>query len=298
MRILVTGGLGFIGSHVVDAFLADGDEVATVDDGSSGKNQNARAELFAGDITYPKLVETAVRTFAPHSIVHLAAQPSLFRSEQEPAFDATVNIVGTLNVMQAAKKYMAHMVFASTSAVYDVRAAPPFRENSPTRPNRPYGIAKCASETYLRESGLNVAICRFGNVYGPRQVSVGENQLVPHALDHMLKGKEFKVNGDGTQTRDFVFVKDLAGAITEICHRRASGTYNLSKGIPQSVNKVLETLKGLVGYKHNFEYGPGKEKEPANVHLDCTKAMNELGWFAKTLLEEGLAETLAWYKTC
>jgi UDP-glucose 4-epimerase len=145
------------------------------------------------------------------AICHQAAQPSLRRSIDDPAHDALVNIVGTINVIQAAKACGAHVVFASTSAVYDP-AGGAFTEDSPIRPNLPYGIAKATAEQYLQHSGISHTILRYGNVYGPRQIQVGENQLIPHCLAHILDGKPFVINGDGEQTRDFVYVEDIARA--------------------------------------------------------------------------------------
>jgi len=297
MRVLVTGGAGFIGSHIVDALVARGHSVYVLDNFSSGSDKNlehSEARVYQGDITTLKEMQTLF-DYAPEAICHQAAQPSLLRSIQEPVFDATTNIIGTLNVMQAARKCGAHLVIASTSAVYDVAGEQPYREDAPILPNRPYGVAKASAEMYLRASGLSHTILRYGNVYGPRQVPVGENQLVPHALNHIYHGKPFKVNGDGEQTRDFISVLDVARANVQALEERWPGTYNISQGVPHSVNEVLKHLKAYCDWKGEWKHGPVKESEPRSVMLNTSKAMVQHGYFASTPLVVGLGQTAKWY---
>jgi len=300
MRIIVTGGAGFIGSHIVDALVAAGHEVMAVDNLSSGRWSNLESNGWIiqveGDIRTDRFVAT-VEQFKPDAICHQAAQPSLLISVEQPALDAEINILGTLNVIQAARRAGAHVVMASTSAVYsDLPALQPYRENSPLDATRPYGIAKMSAEQYLRHSGLRYTLLRYGNIYGPRQIPVGENQLVPHALDHIYKGAPFTVNGDGEQTRDFVYVGDVAAANVAALTAQKVGIYNAGSGKAHSVNEVLTILKELTRFEGEFRRGPAKPGEPRRVALDSTAANRELGWWAGTKLFNGLVYTVEWYK--
>lgn len=299
MRVLCTGGAGFIGSHIVEALLERNHDVAFMDDLSSGSIENitypARCKIFIRDVTLLGNWDVVLRDFSPQVICHQAAQPSLLRSIEEPVFDATTNIIGTINVIEAAKLCGAHVVMASTSAVYDVNGEQPYREDAPVLPNRPYGVAKAAAEMYLRASGHSHTILRYGNVYGPRQVPVGENQLVPHALNHIYHGKPFKINGDGEQTRDFVYVGDVARANVQALEQRWQGTYNISQGVPHSVNEVLKNLSAYCDWRGEWKHGPDKANEPRSVMLDTSKAMVQHGYFSSTPLVVGLAQTAKWY---
>jgi UDP-glucose 4-epimerase len=296
MRVLVTGGAGFIGSHIVDALLLRGHEVWVVDDLSSGQKINIPAVRFwACDIAYSDGFLATVETICPDAICHQAAQPSLRRSIDNPPHDALVNIVGTINVIQAAKACGAHVVFASTSAVYDP-AGGAFTEDSPIGPNLPYGIAKATAEQYLRHSGVSYTILRYGNVYGPRQIQVGENQLIPHCLAYILDGKPFVINGDGEQTRDFVYVEDIARANVLALESRISGTFNCGVGLGRDVNTVCQFLARIAGRDVIFEYGPAKPGEARRVTLDSERAAAVLGWCAETTLVDGLRRTVAWWK--
>lgn len=298
MKVIVTGGAGFIGSHIVDLFIERGHEVYVIDDFSSGHELNlfgVPAVIKQGDIVLEKNLLDFFGII-PDVIIHEAAQPSLLRSMNEPTFDALVNIIGTLNVIQSAKLCNAHVIMASTSAVYDDATSLPFLEDDKLRPNRPYGIAKMSAECYLRESGLDYTVLRYGNVYGPRQVPVGENQLVPHALDHIYKGRQFIVNGDGYQRRDFVYVGDIAEANYLAAVKRVSGTFNIAHGVSHSVNEVLTLLKSLTGYDEEWQHGEPKPKEPRDVRLDVKAAYQRLDFTAKVPLIEGLRNTVYWYE--
>jgi len=186
-------------------------------------------------------------------------------------------------------------VMASTSAVYDDTLLNSRHEGDLLHPTRPYGIAKMAAEQYLRHSGLRYTILRYGNVYGPRQVAVGENQLVPRALDHIYQGAPFVVNGDGDQTRDFVYVKDIAEANIKAIENGVVGIFNAGLGKMYSVNEVLLTLTRFSRFAGDFPFGPSKPNEPRRVALDSTAARFELGWRAGTSLFDGLKATVDWY---
>lgn len=300
MRVLVTGGAGFIGSHIVDALLGRGHEVAVLDDLSSGTERNIPAVYGADRLVIHSIqdgvfIRALVSGFRPDAICHQAAQPSLRKSIDDPAGDASINIIGTLNVIHAAKACGAHVVFASTSAVYDPRGGA-FTEDSPICPNLPYGIAKAAAETYLRNSTVSYTILRYGNVYGPRQVQVGENQLIPHCLAHLLEGKPFQINGDGEQTRDFVYVEDIARANVLAFEGRAQGTFNCGSGHGVTIARVCGLLATALGRTEGFDYGPAKPGEARHVALNSRAAHDILGWRSELRLPEGLARTIAWWK--
>lgn len=299
MKVIVTGGAGFIGSHIVNLFVERGHDVYALDDFSSGLESNLilSGELVRkSDIVLEKELDTLFYKH-PDVIIHQAAQPSLLRSVQEPQFDALVNIIGTINVIEAARRCNAHVIMASTSAVYDDANDMPYKESGKLRPTRPYGIAKMSAECYLRESGIDYTILRYGNVYGPRQIPVGENQLVPHALDHIFKGKEFIVNGDGNQRRDFVYVGDVAEANYLAAIKRVSGTFNVAHGVSHSVNEVLKLLKSLTNYPYEWQHGEPKPKEPRDVRLDVGAAYRHLDFTARVPLIEGLRDTVLWYES-
>ena len=299
MRVIVTGGAGFIGSHIVDALVAAGHTVWVCDDLSSGKmdNINPSARFEQCDIADPIQFLSFCGELHFDAICHQAAQSSLLRSVEEPDLDARVNILGTINVIQAARRAGARIVMASTSAVYaDFPQLQPYQEDGMLNPTRPYGIAKMAAEYYVRASGLRYTILRYGNVYGPRQVPVGENQLVPRALDYIYKGAPFVVNGDGEQTRDFVYVKDISEANVKAIESGVTGIFNAGSGKQHSVNEVLVILKELTHFAGEFRHGPGKPNEPRRVLLDSTRAHRGLGWWATIELFYGLLWTTQWYR--
>jgi len=298
MRVLVTGGAGFIGSHVVDLLLARGCEVAVVDDLSSGRRENLNpgAEFFKVDITRIDSLRSVFALFKPEVVTHQAAQPSLRYSLDYPNEDALVNVIGTLNVISACKQFeVKHLVFASSSAVYDPDGMTPFLEDDPLEPNLPYGIAKLAGEMYVRTLIPSHTILRYGNVYGPRQVAVGENQLVPHLLNHIRKGFEFKINGDGCQERDFVYVADIAMANWLALSRQFTGTFNAGTEESDSVNRVCVMMAEITKFAGQFDHGPRKAGEAARVALNSDR-LAAFGWIPETSLWDGLRLTAEAYK--
>lgn len=301
MRVLITGGAGFIGSNIVDACLSEGHRVVIVDDLSSGRMENIpnfpASHFRRMTISDAHGLLSAAKDFVPDVICHQAAQPSLRRSIEMPDYDAQINIIGTINVIAAARSAEARLVFASTSAVYDQSGNVPFIESDCMRPNLPYGIAKAAGENYIRHSGLSYAILRYGNVYGPRQVPVGENQLIPHVLNHLIKGNKFVINGDGDQTRDFVYVGDIVRANMLAMKSDQVGTFNIGSGRMESVNCVCDLVAEIaLGGKHIFIHGPSKEGEVRHSGLNPKLAKAMLGWQAETSLRDGLKATIDWYR--
>jgi UDP-glucose 4-epimerase len=279
MKILVTGGAGFIGSHIVDALRLRGYAVEATDQPL--------------DIT-SRAFRDMVRHTRPDAICHQAAQASLRRSIDDPAEDARVNIIGTINVIEAARAAGAHVVFASTSAVYDP-AGGTFAEDSPLKPNLPYGISKASAELYLRNSGISHTVLRYGNVYGPRQQPVGENQLIPHALAHIFDRAPFAINGDGEQSRDFVYVADIARANVLALEGKVRGTFNLGWGTGVTINGVCRLLRGVAEWEGTFRHGPGKPGEARHVALTSRRAYERLGWAPTVPMLDGLRATVeAW----
>lgn len=300
MNLLITGGAGFIGSHITEQAIAKGWTVSVLDNFSTGKQENLPngITVFRASVTDYASLLTLVKTVQPNVISHQAAQPSLRTSLEKPEFDALTNIIGTINVIKAAREVKAHVILASTSAVYDADGNLPYLEDDDVSPTLPYGISKCAAELYLIHSGLSYTVFRYGNVYGERQVEVGENQLVPHCLNHLLHGKPFAINGDGTRSRDFVYVGDVARANLMAAEAKPQGIYNIATGTGVSVQRVCNTLASLCGKKdYAFEHGEPKAGEAVHTALDSTKAHLEFGWKAETFLEEGLRKVVKWEKS-
>lgn len=300
MKLLCTGGAGFVGSHIVEQAIAKGWTVSVLDNFSTGKPENipnAGVTVFHSSVTDYPSVHSLMKIIQPDVISHQAAQPSLRTSLDRPDFDAHTNIIGTINVIQAAREVNAHVILASTSAIYDPGGNLPYLEDDDAYPTLPYGISKCAAELYLIHSGLSHTVLRYGNVYGERQVEVGENQLVPHCIHHLLHGNPFVINGDGTRTRDFVYADDVARANLMAAEARPQGIYNIATGQGTSVQRVCETLAGLCGKKgYAFEHGDPKPGEAAHVILDSTKANLAFGWKAETKIADGLRNVVHWEK--
>lgn len=298
MNILVTGGCGFIGSHTVDLAIERGHKVLVIDDLSTGKRENLseKAELVAVSIM-AKGVPDIVRAFQPDAIIHLAAQPSLRKSLDDPILDARINILGTLYMLMMARECGAKLVMASTSAVYNPDGLQPYGEEDDCLPNLPYGIAKHSAELYVQNSGCPYAILRYGNVYGPRQVEVGENQLVPHCLRYLVHSVPFIINGDGLSTRDFIYVGDIARANVWAAEGNAQGVYNTATGTSVTINHVCRILAELCSETPiDFLHGAAKAGEARHVQLDCRK-IHIAGWRHATELAEGLRMTAeSWSK--
>ena len=311
-RVLVTGGGGFIGSHVADRFLARGDRVVIVDDLSSGRRENlpSSAEFHELDIGSADAARL-VRDGGFDVIAHLAAQIDVRRSVDDPAFDARVNILGTVNLVEALRASKsarrARLVFASTGgALYGDFVTPPSPERSPKDPDSPYGIAKLSVEHYLayygRVHGVDSVVLRFGNVYGPRQDPHGEAGVVAIFCARLLDGRPLTVFGDGRQTRDYIYVGDVADAFTTASAATLPPpgqldvrAFNVGTGIETSVVELAEMLGRAAGGQARLEFAPKRPGELARSVLAPNKAAEQLGWRAAMPLEQGLAATYAWF---
>ncbi|HWP49201.1 MAG TPA: SDR family oxidoreductase [Candidatus Limnocylindrales bacterium] len=304
MKILVTGGAGFIGSHVVDTFLSAGHEVVVVDNLVTGKRQNLnpQAKFYQIDIRSDELYKI-FQDEQPAVVDHHAAQMDVRKSVSNPIYDAEVNILGTLNVLQAAvKSGVQKIIFASTGgAIYGEQEKFPAPEDHPTNPLSPYGIGKLGGEKYLyfyyTTYGLKYVSLRYANVYGPRQDPHGEAGVVAIFTQKMLRNEQPIINGDGEQTRDFVFVKDVAQANLLALSKDIIGCYNIGTGREVSVNQLFDRLVELTQAKVKKIHGPAKEGEQKRSVLDARKAKEVLGWAPRVNLDEGLAQTVAFFKT-
>jgi len=307
MRCLVTGGAGFIGSNLVDALLARGDEVTVLDDLSTGRRQNLEGALATGAV----LIESDVRDAAavaqaadasrPQTVFHLAAQIDVRKSVADPAFDAAVNVGGTANVLEAARSAQARrFVLVSTGgAIYGEGEGQqlPLTESAPVEPFSPYGQSKFAAEGYLalyeRLYGLSGVALRLGNVYGPRQDPLGEAGVIAIFCGRLRSGERPTVFGDGTQTRDYIYVGDVVSAALAAADGGATGPINIGRGVETDVLELVRLLRDLDGAKSfEPEFAPARSGEVKRIAIAPTRAQSELGWEAKVSLPEGLRLTL------
>jgi UDP-glucose 4-epimerase len=307
MRILVTGGAGFIGSHIVDAYLALGHDVAVVDDLSSGSrdNLNPRATFLHLDILDPRL-DDAFAEYRPQVVNHHAAQIDVRRAVADPVRDITVNIIGTVRLLERCAAHgIERLIFASTGgAIYGEPRHLPADETHPIAPLSPYGLDKFAAEHYLRifrqqnlpragrAGGPDYAILRYANVYGPRQDPHGEAGVVAIFANAMLRGDPPTVFGDGQQTRDFVYVGDVVRANVLALEAKLPGPVNIGTGRAISVNEIYRSLARAIGFDRPPRYAPARAGEVRDIYLDCALARAHLGWCAEVSLEDGLARTL------
>ena len=307
MRILVTGGAGFIGSHVADAYLAAGHAVGVVDDLSTGTRENLdpRASFWQVDIRSADL-EAILADFRPDVINHHAAQMSVSASVRDPRRDADINILGTLNLLEAAVRHgVRRVIFASTGgAMYGDQDAVPTTEKVFPRPVSPYGVAKLAVERYLHAyqamHGLRAIALRYSNVYGPRQNPHGEAGVVAIFSRGILEGRELTVNGDGGQTRDYVYVGDVVRAnmlATEVALDQELAILNIGTGTETSVNDLVHVFREISGKEVLWRHGPPRPGEQRRSSLECSPAKRFLGWEATTDLRTGLARTFQWFRS-
>ena len=296
MRALVTGGAGFIGSHVVDGLVARGDDVVALDDLSRGRRENVNeaARLVVADLTDRRAVAGAFREWRPEACFHLAAQADVRVSVAEPAYDCEVNVIGTINVLEAARAEQAQVVFSSTGGAIYGECEEPAPETAARQPLAPYGASKLAAEEYLgtynRLYGTRHVSLRYGNVYGPRQDPHGEAGVVAIFLGRMASGEAPKIFGDGRQTRDYVYVGDVVEA-TLAALGRPGGVFNVGTGVETSALDLFEACRHVAAAEVEAAFAPPRVGELQRSVLDPELAARELGFRARTSLEEGLAET-------
>jgi len=301
VKVLVTGGAGFIGSHVVDRCLDAGHQVAVVDDLSSGRREHVSpaASFHAVDIRSSGLGEV-FRVEAPEAVIHLAAQASVGRSVAEPRLDAEINVVGSVNLLECSRRgAVRRMVYVSTGgAGYGDTEVIPTPEDHPSRPISPYGVSKVAAEIYLAcwEAlyGLSGIVLRLANIYGPRQSPHGEAGVVAIFTERLLRGEPCVINGDGLQSRDFVYVGDVAEAALLALEKPAvTGPVNIGTGVETSIVTLFERLRTAAGGRGEARHAPAKPGEQRRSLLDPARARGLLGWFPRVTLDEGLRRTVA-----
>jgi len=301
MRVLVTGGAGFIGSHLADALLARGDEVAIVDDMSTGRPGRVPAEAVTHkvSVTEADVLAVLVDDYRPALICHLAAQIDVRVSVARPALDAQANVIGTVNVLEAARKAGSRVLFCSTGAVIYGRDAPiPSREDVLPLPESPYGVAKHCGEQYVelynRLHGTTHAVLRFANVYGPRQDPAGAAGVVAIFCAQALAGERPTIYGDGLQTRDYVYVGDAVGAFLAAADSGRPGTWNIGSGTEVSVLELIRVVAAVAGHAIEPVFAPARPGELLRGALASDRALRDLGWAAVTPLDEGVAKAYRW----
>ena len=297
MRAVVTGGAGFIGSHVVDALLARWDEVHVLDDFSRGKRENVSEGVHVHEADIRSDAGRVFDEVEPEVCFHLAAQADVRVSVERPDFDADVNIVGTLHVLEAAREHGTKVVFSSTGGAIYGECEGPAREDHPRAPLAPYGVSKLAGEEYIaaynRLYGAAHVSLRFGNVYGPRQDPKGEAGVVAIFMNRLREGEAPQIFGEGTQTRDYVYVGDVVAA-TLAAAEHAGGVLNVGTGVETSVLELYGRIQRVAGVEREPEFGEARPGELQRSVLDASLAKRELDWEPQRTLDEGLAETWAW----
>jgi UDP-glucose 4-epimerase len=303
MNILVTGGAGFIGSHIVNAYIEAGHKVVVVDNLSSGERRflNPNARFFQMDILDPGILDLLKKENI-EAINHQAAQISVSRSVANPIHDANINIIGTLKLLKfSVALNIKKFIFASTGgAIYGEQETFPASEEHPCRPLSPYGISKLSAENYLnyfyKEYNLNITILRYSNVYGPHQNPHGEAGVVAIFCKLLVKDDELIITGDGTQTRDFISVRDVAQANCVALDTTCSGIFNVGTGIETNVNQLTQTLVRVAGKSIPLKYGPSRSGEQRRSVIDHKKIRDCFGWKPKVFLQEGLFEAYLYYQ--
>ncbi len=304
MRILVTGGAGFIGSHIVDSLIEKGHDVSIVDDLSTGnrKNVSRDARLHVIDLSSSSLARVMDQE-RPEVVFHEAAQMNVRRSVADPEFDARVNVLGAINLFENCVRVgTKKVVFASSGGcVYGEQEALPTSENTIANPESPYGITKYTTELYLHYyynvHNLEFVSLRYANVYGPLQNPLGEAGVIAIFMSKLLNGETPTINGSGRQTRDYVYVKDVVAANMAALKTNVSGAYNVGTGVETNVNELYDAVQKSLSSDIEAAYGPAKQGEQMRSALNIDKAKRELGWTPQYTLEEGLRESAAWFRS-
>lgn len=302
MKIIVTGGAGFLGSHVVDRLLALGHEVAIIDNlwQTAQKRYVPEGVQLVKEDVASEAARNFVLDFQPDAVYHLAAQISVPVSVENPVADAHTNVLGTVNIMQAAHDAgVKRFIYTSTCGVYGDSPDLPLKEESELRPKSPYALSKKVGEEYARymsvERGVNILSIRPANLYGPRQQKVGEAGVIAIFLDNILHGKSLTVTGDGTATRDWLYVEDAADAFVQALTGEAQGIVNIGTGIEQKVQDLVDILRALHG-GGEVVYGAPRPGDIYRSYLNVVRAKEMLGWESTTSFEEGLKKTYNWFK--
>jgi UDP-glucose 4-epimerase len=305
VKALVTGGAGFIGSHIVDAMLEEGHSVAVIDDLSTGISGqlDPRARLYRVDVSDTRAVEEVFDEERPDLVNHHAAQVDVRRSMKDPVGNATVNLIGSVNLLNLSAKYgVDRFILASTSAVYSEPAYLPMDESHPIAPQSAYGASKYSAENYVRffadAHGLRYKIFRYGNVYGPRQNPKGEAGVVAIFAGQLLEGEQSTIFGDGSKTRDYIFVTDIAKANTMAMEPAGDDqVYNLSRGTGVSDLEIFEAVRTATGVQMEPLYAPKRPGEADNVCLDSSRAERLLGWTPTVPLDDGVARAVKYHRS-
>lgn len=300
MRILVTGGAGFIGSHLVDSLVKEGHEILVIDDLSTGKKEyvNKQARLEILDVVDKKSAKV-VANFSPDIVYHLAAQKNVRVSLEDPVLDARTNILGSLNLLnQAIKSQVKKFIFVSTCGIYGDTNNLPTDELAEVKPLSPYILNKLTIEKYLHilcQDKIKWAAPRLANVYGPRQDPYGEAGVIAILLDDAVNNKTFYINGDGQQTRDYIYVEDVVQALLAFMDT-AEGIYNIGTGVETSLLDLIDTVSSISSQSLNIQHREAIKGEVPRSCLKCQKAAKELKWQADYDLRQGLDLTYRWFK--
>jgi UDP-glucose 4-epimerase len=305
VRILVTGGAGFIGSNVVDGLLARGHEAAVFDNLSTGKREfvDPRAALVVGDLTQPDDIERCVAEFRPEIVIHHAAQMDVRHSVTDPIHDARTNVLGSLALLESCTRHgVRKILYASTGgALYGEGRSLPATEDHPINPESPYGVSKHTVEHYLylwqRLHGLDYTVLRYPNVYGPRQNPHGEAGVNAIFIGLMLHGTRPRIFGDGSQVRDYVYVGDIVTANLLSLERGSGAILNLGSGVGTSVSDIVRTLNQVLGTSLEPIHEAARPGEIQRIYLDAARAREVLGWTPTVSFAEGLRRTVDWHQT-
>jgi UDP-glucose 4-epimerase len=305
MRIIVTGGAGFIGSHVIEAYRAKGHEILVVDslwEHGGGKRENVPdgVEFVKMDVRDKALSEVFDR-FRPDVVNHHAAQHSVAISSRDPIFDADVNIIGLLNVLEnASRTGVKKVIFASSGATFGNPPSLPINDETPQRPTSPYGISKMIAEHYLRfykaERGIDFTALRYGNVYGPRQDASGEAGVIAIFIGAFLRNQGVRIDSDGEQTRDYVYAGDVARANVLALEKGGGECYAIGTGVKTSVNQLYKNLVEISGFEAPVTRAPKRAGDARDAQFDSSRATAQLGWSPETKLDDGMRETYEYFK--